>query len=281
MTPSVCTAVTPGHDISPLLKRQLVPELKCWIFGVERLDIFPGGRCRGLTLPLDQDLLDSTSDTPTDNAFQLRSNGAVVDRRKWRRSLWRSAMELLQEAHMEHAVQASLRWESEADNNLVDHFGDAVGPEVARLELAGGGLGQRRNRALTRSEQHPIIDLVRNITMGLVVVMLLNRLSLLETSADVCEEFLAFFHALSNGRHPCVPRLIGPDGWWVAPVDDPERGVPKRALVCRIEDELRPWEPLQLVMRSIAREAAKVHDDDSVSRLGLAIRLQVEGSRHV
>jgi hypothetical protein len=47
---------------------------------------------------------------------------------------------------MEHVVQASLRWESEADNNLVNHLGDAVGPEVAWLELAGGGLGQRRNR---------------------------------------------------------------------------------------------------------------------------------------
>jgi hypothetical protein len=80
---------------------------------------------------------------------------------------------------MEHVVQASLRWESEADNNLVNHLGDAVGPEVAWLELAGGGLGQRRNRALMKSEQYPIIDLVRNITMGLVVVMLLNRLSLL------------------------------------------------------------------------------------------------------
>jgi hypothetical protein len=103
----------------------------------------------------------------------------MVDRRKWWWSLWRSAMELLQEAYMEHVVQASLRWESEADSNLVDHLGDAVGPEVVRLELAGGGLGQRRNRALTKSEQHPIVDLVQNITMGLVVVMLLNRLSLL------------------------------------------------------------------------------------------------------
>jgi hypothetical protein len=88
-------------------------------------------------------------------------------------------MELLQEAYMEHVVQASLRWGSEADSNVVDHLGDAVWPEVARLELVGGGLGQRRNRALTKSEQHPIIDLVRNITMGFVVVMLLNRLSLL------------------------------------------------------------------------------------------------------
>jgi hypothetical protein len=69
-------------------------------------------------------------------------------------------MELLQEAYMEHVVQASLRWESKADSNLVDHLGDAVEPEVAWLELAGGGQGQRRNKALTKSEQHPITDLV-------------------------------------------------------------------------------------------------------------------------
>jgi hypothetical protein len=41
---------------------------------------------------------------PTDNAFRLWSNGAVVDRWRWRGSLWRSAMELFQEAHMEHVV---------------------------------------------------------------------------------------------------------------------------------------------------------------------------------
>jgi hypothetical protein len=51
--------------------------------------------------------------------------------------------------------------------------------------------------------------------MGLVKVMLLKRLSLLETSTDVGEKFLAFFHVLGNGHHPCVSQLIGSDGWWV------------------------------------------------------------------
>jgi hypothetical protein len=176
---------------------------------------------------LDQDLLDAANEASTDSAFRLWSNGAVVDRRKWRRSVWRGAMELLQEANMEHIVQASLRWKGEADSDLVDQLGDAVGPEVARLKLAGGGLGQRRNRPLTKAEQHPIINLVRNSTMGLVVVTLLNRLSLLETSTDVGDEFLPFFHVLGNCCHPSVPRLVGPDGWWLAPVDDLERSVPK------------------------------------------------------
>lgn len=117
--------------------------------------------------------------------------------------------------------------------------------------------------------------------MGLVIVMLLKRLSLLETSVDVGEKFLTFFHVLGNDRHPCVSWLIGPDGRWVAPVGDLKQGVPKRALVRRIEDELRTWEPMQLVTWSIARETAKVHDDASVSRLVLPIRLRVEGSRHV
>jgi hypothetical protein len=95
MTPSVCTAVTLGHDTSPLLERQLVLELECWISGAEWLDIFPGGRHRGLPLPLNQDLLDALSNAPTDSSFRLWSSGAVVDRRKWRRSFWWSTMELL------------------------------------------------------------------------------------------------------------------------------------------------------------------------------------------
>jgi hypothetical protein len=32
---------------------------------------------------MDQDLLDATSDAPTDSVFQLWSDGAVVDRQKW------------------------------------------------------------------------------------------------------------------------------------------------------------------------------------------------------
>jgi hypothetical protein len=119
-TPSVCVAVTPGHDTSPLLERQLVLELKCWILGVEWLDIFPGGRCRGLSFPLYQDLLDATSDALTDSAFRLWNNGAVVDKWKGRGSLLWSAMELLQETYMKHVVQASLWWKSEADSHLVD-----------------------------------------------------------------------------------------------------------------------------------------------------------------
>jgi hypothetical protein len=88
-------------------------------------------------------------------------------------------------------------------------------------------VGQRRNRSLAKSEQHPIINLVGNLTISLVVVQLLNRLSLLETSADIGEKFLAFLHVLGDSCHPCVARLIGPDGWWVTPVDDPERGIPE------------------------------------------------------
>ena len=78
-TPSVCAVVTPGHDISPLLERHLVLELKCGILGAEWLDIFPGGRCRGLSRPLYQDLLDATSGALTDGVFRLWNNGVVVD----------------------------------------------------------------------------------------------------------------------------------------------------------------------------------------------------------
>jgi hypothetical protein len=70
-TPSVCLVVTPGRDISPLLERQLVPELKSWILGAERHHIFLGGRCSRLALPVDQDMLDAMSDSPTDSVFRL------------------------------------------------------------------------------------------------------------------------------------------------------------------------------------------------------------------
>jgi hypothetical protein len=85
-------------------------------------------------------------------------------------------MEFLQEPDVEHIMETSLWWKLEVDNNIVDQLGDAVGPEVACLELARGRLGHGRYRSLTEAEQHQIIHFVQDVAVVLVVVALLNRL---------------------------------------------------------------------------------------------------------
>jgi hypothetical protein len=88
-------------------------------------------------------------------------------------------------------------------------------------------------------------------------------------------------HALSDSRHPCVPRLIGPNGERVTPVEDPERSVSERGLVRRVGHKLCPREPLHPLFGPVTCEPLKVHDDDPISCLGLPIRLRVEGGCHV
>jgi hypothetical protein len=79
------------------------------------------------------------------------------------------------------------------------------------------------------------------------------------------------------------PPLIGSHGWRIASVDvdDPEWRVTEGALVGGVEEVFCPREPLQPLSWSITREAPQVHGDDSVRRLGLAVRLRVEGRCHV
>ena len=58
--------------------------------------------------------------------------------------------------------------------------------------------------------------------MVLVVEALVDRLSLLQASAGVREELVAFSHAFGHRNHPCLAWLIGTDGGRLMAVDDLE-----------------------------------------------------------
>jgi len=73
----------------------------------------------------------------------------------------------------------------EADDDVVDELGDAVGTEETRLELVGGRLGKGRRRPLPEPKEGPVAHLVLDVTMSLVVVELLSSLSLLQPVADI------------------------------------------------------------------------------------------------
>ena len=188
----------------------------------------------------------------------------MVDGGQWWWSIRWWPAELLEKTDVEHIVQPSARRKGQADSDVIDEFDDAVGPEVARLELASDGLGNGRCCSLTKTKEDLIAHLIRNMTVELVVVLLLDRLCLLQAITDVRQELVTLLHVPGDGGHPCVPRLIRPDGWRIAPVDDAERRVPQRGLVGGVVDVLGPWQPAQPLSRSIAGEAAQVHDDDVV-----------------
>ena len=117
--------------------------------------------------------------------------------------------------------------------------------------------------------------------MGLVIVRLLHRLSLLQTVAHVGQELVPVRHVLG---HRCNSRLawfVRADGGRITPVNHLEWRLLQRGLVGGVVDVLCPRQPPEPLARTISCEAAKVHDDDPVRRLCLAIRLRVECSGHV
>lgn len=95
---------------------------------------------------------------------------------------------------------------------------------------------RRRRRA-----QSAIAHLVRNMSVELVLVLLLDLLRLFQTVADVRQELVMLLHAPGDCRHVVVVRVIGSDGRTIAPVDVMERRVLQRGLVGGVVDVLGPW----------------------------------------
>jgi hypothetical protein len=232
----------PDHDISPPVQDQLVLELEIRVLGAERLDVLPGrGSCR-LALPLHKNLVHPAGQAETHSAFGLRSNRAMMQGRQRRWIRRGCPLELLEQPHVKHVVDAGAGQQGKADSDFIDELGDAVRPKETRLELASDSLGKRSSRALSKAKERPVSHLVRDVAVRLVVVQLLRRLSLVQPVADVSQELRALLHALGDRSHRCVPRLIRSDGRRIVPVDDAERRVPQRRLVGGVEKELPPWE---------------------------------------
>jgi len=87
-------------------------------------------------------LMHATSQTRTHRAFRLRNDRSMQQRWKRRGRVWRRTMELLQQPDVEHIMDAGAWRQGETDGDVVDQFGDAVGPEETWPELAGDRLGK-------------------------------------------------------------------------------------------------------------------------------------------
>ena len=84
---------------------------------------------------MNENLAHTASKTGTHGMFWLQHSCAIVNRRQERRRIRRSTHKLLQEVDVEHIMETGAFREGEADNNVVDELGDAVGTIEARLQL--------------------------------------------------------------------------------------------------------------------------------------------------
>jgi hypothetical protein len=117
--------------------------------------------------------------------------------------------------------------------------------------------------------------------MVLVVGALVLLLSLLQSVTDFSHELVMHSQLLVHVRHVRRALRVWEHVGRVAPVHHTEWACAQGALEGRVLIELGPREPLYLVVRAVTSEAMHVHGDNFVHCLRLAIRLWVEGGRHV
>jgi hypothetical protein len=118
--------VRPTMTSPPPVQDQLVLELEVWVLGAERPDVLPSrGSCR-LSLPLYQNLVHPAGQPKLDCSFGHRSNCTVMQERQRRWFRRRRPMELLEQPHMKHVVDAGAGRQSQADSDFIDELGDAV-----------------------------------------------------------------------------------------------------------------------------------------------------------
>ena len=93
-----------------LLDEQLVLKLEAWIAVDEAFEVFPGGRCGGLALPMYQHLPHAPSRTSVCGTLWNRLRRAVVGGgQRWRRGWW-NPHKLLEQPDMEDIMNpGSLR----------------------------------------------------------------------------------------------------------------------------------------------------------------------------
>ena len=61
---------------------------------------------------------------------------------------------------------------------------------------------------MAKAEPDPVPNIIADVAVVLVVEVLVDRLSLLQASAGICEDLVAFSHAFGHRSHP----LKGPNG---------------------------------------------------------------------
>jgi hypothetical protein len=260
----------------PAVEDQLVLELKGGKTRMEIVEVFPTcGRCR-LLFPLDLHLSHSTRYPGSGDLVRCRQHCAVVG---WWQGWWRGrgrADKLLEYPDVEHIMEAGAPGKLQPDNHDVDDLRNAVWPDEARFELAGGGTCQGRRWALSETKEGPVTDLVKHRAIVLVVDTFLGLLCLLKSVADVVEEGRAVLHLLGDSIHARLVGLIRADGRRVAAVDHAKRCLVERRLIGGVVGVLGPRKPVEPLPWTVASEAAEVHDDNTVGGLCLPIRLWVK-----
>jgi hypothetical protein len=65
-------------------------------------------------------------------------------------------VELLEETHVEHVVDAGTRRQLQAGGDLIDELGDVVGPIEAGAQLPSRGCRQGQGHAVAHTQPHAI-----------------------------------------------------------------------------------------------------------------------------
>jgi len=161
-----------GHDISSLLGKQLVLELKRGKASAEVVDGLPSCVVFRQPFPLDKHVPDTATKLTTERPIRSVKNSAIVHRWQSRCRCRRRAPEWLQDAHMEYIMDAGAFGQPEAISCCTHALHHLKGSSKTRTELAAETRDERLCWPMKDAEQHPIVDLkLQRPVMSIIMLL--------------------------------------------------------------------------------------------------------------
>jgi hypothetical protein len=123
-------------NISPSVNKQLVLELEHRVRFTERIHRLPRSRGRRKACPLNEDVPLAALKLGMQHLLRLLERTSMLQGRESQSRRRRRSMEWLENAHMEHVVDARAILKSKTISDAANTFLHLVQPGVARAELA-------------------------------------------------------------------------------------------------------------------------------------------------
>jgi hypothetical protein len=146
------------HNISPLLGKQLVLELKGGVGFTERRNGLPGSFGDRHARPFHQHMPHPTTKLGAQHAFWTLKRTAVTKRRQRRLGCRRCATKWLQHPDMKHIMYPSVVRELQAVSDLANALDHLERARILWTQLATTSRDKGLRVTVKQTQQHPIAD---------------------------------------------------------------------------------------------------------------------------
>jgi hypothetical protein len=251
------------------------------VLGAKLIKRLPRSIIHRETAPLDQNLPDTSSLLSLQDTFRLGKDPTSHCRGQNARRSRGIAAVLLQEAHMEHIVDAGALRQLKTIGNATDALKHAKWARPSWPQLALGARVEgllRGTMKKTQPDPRPHLEL--HVPVVGVVVAFRELLGLKEPLTNFSEHVVAAAKEGVGVLRTSRPWLVRQDGRRGTAVDDLEGRGAEGGMERSIVTILRPRQPIHPRTRPITCNTTQIHGNHLVDHLRLAVRLWMESGTH-